>query len=953
MDDPLLERLRRALGPEFDVDRRLGAGGMGIVFRAREVALERHVAIKILRPELATSVARERFLRESRLLARLQHPNIVPVHRAGEADGLSYYVMDFIEGPTLADRLASGPLSEVPVLRLARDLVEALAAAHAAGIVHRDVKPHNIFFVGHRALLGDFGIAHDATNDSFELTEEGTLVGTRAYMAPEQLRGEPATERADQYSAAAVLFEAATGRRWKAIDAPADANWRGVPRPMVPLLRRGLAVDPAMRWSSMRAARGAFDRERFRRRWLPTTPPRAIAAAVVLLAVIFLASRLIGTVSAPAPPSDHRTLAVLPFTVVGAPEHPLGREVAEVAYINLYYFPNLTRADFDRTAKWWRDHQGADPESAARALDVSHVITGKLERRRDTLLLQLIIPDSGTGAALTPVRLSAADGDARDLGRQAAIAIGLRLGARLGAGQANLASRSPEAIGQFVTGEAHFDDDAWHLAARSYAGAVAFDSSFALARWRLLVARLWSREDSWEEAADLARCCADQLPPLESGLVRALSDTNLPARFQAFDSLQARFGNDGTLPLLLASDLFHRGPLVERSLTASLDMFEKAIQVSPGGTPAPAYDHMVWGKMRLGDRQEAAAWLKARRRLAVDVQGEPPIVDFLQLAYDIRWVPWRARMKLWVLGQFGSESEIQDLAKFFRFSAAFDLPEGQDAVGRLIASRLLSADRASGLEAQGLARFTSGRAREGMAAIDSAAQYFKTDEAELQRRQWRLFLPLLGAGEVGAEEEESARHWLTERATVEPYAERAQWTLALDALRRRDTTEALDWIDRLAQGRTADGGATDLSVLAAAMVEGGRDPRRALASTEPLLRFDSPRPGRDVFSRSLLHLARARWFEAVGDHAGARREILWYENSDAYRFPTQEAQKMEVDAVASVSARLTRARLLLEAGERDSACLMLRRVHQLWADADPSLDDAKAHAGSLYREHCR
>ena len=269
MDDPLFERLRSALAPEFDLDRRLGAGGMGIVYRAREIALDRLVAIKVLRPELATAVARERFLRESRLLARLQHPNIVPVHRAGESDGLSYYVMDFIDGPTLADRMSDGPLPEVQVLRLARDLVEALAAAHAVGIFHRDVKPHNIFFIDHRALLGDFGIAVDATSDSLELTEDGALVGTRAYMAPEQLRGEPATERSDQYSAAAVLFEAATGRRWQALDAPADANWRGVPRPMVPLLRRGLAVDPARRWSSMRAARGVFDRARFRRALAP------------------------------------------------------------------------------------------------------------------------------------------------------------------------------------------------------------------------------------------------------------------------------------------------------------------------------------------------------------------------------------------------------------------------------------------------------------------------------------------------------------------------------------------------------------------------------------------------------------------------------------------------------------------------------------------------------------
>jgi len=952
LDDPLFDRLRRALAPEFELERRLAAGGMGIVFRAREVALDRPVAIKILRPELATARARERFLRESRLLARLQHPNIVPVHRAGECDGLSYYVMDFIEGPTLADRLATGTLPPDKVLRLARDLIEALAAAHEFGIVHRDVKPQNIFFIGHRALLGDFGIAQDSAVDTQELTEEGALVGTRAYMAPEQLRGEPATERSDQYSAAAVLFEAATGRSWRALEAPGAADWRGVPRPMVPLLQGGLAVDPAKRWESMRAARAKFDRGRFPRRWLPRAGVPVGIIVAVLAAAVLVSRR--GNLGLPNPSSgDHRALAVLPFRVVGAPDDPLGREVAEIAYINLNWFPALTSADFNRAAAWQGSHAGADAASAARALDVSRVITGKIERQGDSLLLQLIIPDSGAGAALTPIRLSAAAGDARDLGRQAAIAIGTQLGARPGAEPANLASRSPEAVGQFMTGEEQFNHDAWHLSARSYASAIAFDSTFTFARWRLLVARLWARENSWQEAASLAACCAAQLPPLEAGLVTAMGDTNLPSRFRAFDSLEERYGTDRSLPLLFASDLFHRGPLVGRDLRVSLDMFEQAVQASPRGTPAPAYDHLVWGKTRLGERREAARWLEARRRIAVDVEGEPPIVDFLQLAYDLRWAPWQARARLWLLQRFGAEAKIQQLAQFFRFSAAFDLPEGQEAVGRIIASRLLSTDRASGLEAQGLAHLTRGRATEGLALIDSAAQYFRTEEAELQRHQWRLLLPWLGGARPGESEMAVARAWLTEQAGRGPGAARAPWTLALDALRQGDTTAAASWIAEVRRNAGTDSAASRMAVLALAILDGGRNPAEALAATEPLLRFDSPARGQDIFTRSLLHLSRAGWFEQAGDREGAVREILWYENSDTDAFPTREAQKVEVDAVASVPARITRARLLLAAGKPGEACRMLDRVRQLWRNADPTLDAARARADSSYRRGCR
>ncbi len=153
--------------------------------------------------------------------------------------------------------------------------------------------------------------------------------------------------------------------------------------------------------------------------------------------------------------------------------------------------------------------------------------------------------------------------------------------------------------------------------------------------------------------------------------------------------------------------------------------------------------------------------------------------------------------------------------------------------------------------------------------------------------------------------------------------------------------------DLLAQSRC------NQAVFVRAMLDGGRDPRGSLAATEPLRRFDSPRPGQDIFTRSLLHLSRARWFEAAGDLEGARQEILWYENSDTYKFPVQEAQKMEVDAVASVAARVTRARLLLDAGESAVACRMLSRVQELWGKADASLDAARARADSLFREGCR
>lgn len=156
----LLERLRKTLGPDYEVERELAGGGMGIVFVGRQRRLNRRVAIKVLRPELATAVALERFLAEGRALGALDHPNIVKVYHAGEEEGLLYFVMEFVEGETLAARLERGPLPPEEVFRLAGDLLAALGAAHARNIIHRDVKPANIFLKPGRAVLGDFGIAH-------------------------------------------------------------------------------------------------------------------------------------------------------------------------------------------------------------------------------------------------------------------------------------------------------------------------------------------------------------------------------------------------------------------------------------------------------------------------------------------------------------------------------------------------------------------------------------------------------------------------------------------------------------------------------------------------------------------------------------------------------------------------------------------------------------------------
>ena len=235
----------------YRLERRLGTGGMATVHLASDLELDRPVAVKLLAPNLAGDAElRERFVREARIAARLAHPNVVAVYDAGEQDGTPYIVMECVDGETLAELLRrEGRLEPDRAVDLARQACAGLADAHEAGLVHRDVKPGNLLLRRDGMVkIADFGIARAA--ETTRLTLDGTILGTAAYLAPEQATGEDVTPAADVYSLGAILYECLTGRPPRRVESLADLD---PDEPVTPLRDLAPAVPQQVEDAVMRA----------------------------------------------------------------------------------------------------------------------------------------------------------------------------------------------------------------------------------------------------------------------------------------------------------------------------------------------------------------------------------------------------------------------------------------------------------------------------------------------------------------------------------------------------------------------------------------------------------------------------------------------------------------------------------------------------------------------------
>src|SRR6059036_530247 len=304
----LLVRLQAALAERYAIERELGQGGMAVVFLAQDLKHRRAVAIKVLRPELAMALGAERFLGEIETVAGLAHPHILPLYDSGEAAGFLYYVMPYVEGESLRERLTREkqlPLEDA--LRIVGEVATALSYAHSRGVVHRDIKPENILLEAGQAVVSDFGIARAITAAGGErLTQTGVTVGTPGYMSPEQAAGERELDgRSDVYSLACVLYEMLAGNppfmgsspqailaRQSLEPVPRLRTLRDtVPEGVEHAIEQALAKTPADRFATATQFAEALERAASRRAGPgPRRLPRAVVVLGGVLAFVALAA---------------------------------------------------------------------------------------------------------------------------------------------------------------------------------------------------------------------------------------------------------------------------------------------------------------------------------------------------------------------------------------------------------------------------------------------------------------------------------------------------------------------------------------------------------------------------------------------------------------------------------------------------------------------------------------
>jgi tetratricopeptide (TPR) repeat protein len=660
--------LAEALRSRYAIELELGRGGTATVYLARDLRHGRLVAIKVLKPELAQVLGAERFLREIQIAASLTHPHVLPVLDSGverprdqTAGGSFWYAMPYVEGESLRARLGrEKQLGVDDALRIARNVLAALAYSHDRGIIHRDIKPENILLEGDEAVVADFGLARAITTSGGDnLTPTGFSVGTPAYMSPEQATGVSEVDaRSDIYSLGCVLYEMLAGEPPFIGPTPQAILAKRLSEPLPSLhvvrdtvpagveqaIAKALARVPADRFSSASefghalsappGIRGVVEAKARWRRWIIP------AAALALLAAIAVA--LVRSRDTTPPTLDANLVAVAPFDVVAPALHPWSEGLVDVLSRSLDGAGPLRTVSPTVTLKRWTGR--ADPASAAalgHRTGAGLVVLGALDRSgADSVRLRAALLDLGEKGAPREVEVRGDTLRMDQLIDSLAVTLLRELSRTRPVGavrQSSLGARSLPALKAFLRGEQYYRRALWDSALAQYDRATALDSTFALAYQRMGWILGWGPvgAEAYQPGDEYGRRASAMnhgLAPRDSLLivVHALqgsvfdavnSDAENPdyfankrRLFATFVEAQRQYPGDPEFWYALGETRWHaRDPAVATDDEA-LDAFDHAVALDSSFTPAYLHIPGIAIAVDLGDPTRARRYLAAYLR---------------------------------------------------------------------------------------------------------------------------------------------------------------------------------------------------------------------------------------------------------------------------------------------------------------------------------------------------
>lgn len=994
--DEFRQRLQQAIGDAYAIERELGGGGMSRVFVAREVALDRPVVVKVLPPELSAAVSLERFRREIKVAARLQHPHIVPVLASGDADGMLYYTMPLVTGESLRAHLSRGELPIAEALRILREVADALARAHDEGVVHRDLKPENVLLSGEHAQVSDFGVAKalHAASGTEAVTSTGIAMGTPAYMAPEQIAADEHVDgRADIYALGVLAYEMLAGHapfagppaqlfaQHMTVEPPPLAPRRpNAPARLIELVERCLQKRPADRPQTIReildelraieisggtmaTAAGTSARPGLRQSSGGGQRRRitVLAAGGLVLAVLGTAAwfGLRGDRSPVA--SEAASLAILPFVSPSADSalNRLGRDLVVTVSTNLDGVAELRVADPMTVLAQIAPGEAAgtaDRSAVAGIVGARSVVHGTLVRAGRLVRADLVVEtvDSIGSRVLGRGSVTADSADVAALTDSVTWEV-LRLVWRGGdlptPALADLTTRSIEALRAYLDGERLIVANEWDSAQVAFGRAIRADSTFWMAHWRYNYARGWRLQPADSVSARKIRANIAAFPERDRLTIEASLAESLATRHFLYTDLAGRFPDSWFVAMRLADHLTHDGPALGTTAEDAMRAWERALELHP--RLGPAYSHLATLAVREHDTTRMRTALEFHSR---DSTGTG-LMDLLPRSGDTfvravqSWHSGDTTAAAATLGEIVAQSTNSEVALVTLSLLSHRQPQLLGVLQPRLRERISGSAQSIDATRTRLVDLMATGTRGAWNEIhDSLVSTFSRMIADTP--------PVEGMVDANglAEEVLAVAAWT---GALEPSVALSHARRRADDMRGPDQRARLAWIEGVIAAARADRAGIERARAAVRAADGrltsdldealrGMDlwlagQHAAAASVLDSLstargrrsarRLDNEYPSLDV----VLRLSAARSTLAVGDTAGALRNLAYF---DVWNLSTAA---LPIDAFSPL-AHYERARIAQAQGRTNDARRYYERFLEVYTEPPPGHADMVEHA---------